>query len=306
MVRRSTTSASEERDVRFSRALSEAIARQPLTLEQLTRRLREAGTPVSQATLSYWQRGRSLPTKEGSLEAIANLERILRMPVGHLTSALPHDAFSRWDFVEALPSAERARAVLDSMGLDGLDDFQTRYVHDDVRILADDQSRVETTRELVRASRDGIERTALLFLRTEWDADVPRIEPGVGCELGRVVDLDRSGFLLVELLLARRLDKGDDFYRSSTVHWCLSEPRASSDVQRVLANSIPFVILEASFEGAAPANAWYETTPYEFAPEDQPERLRQRVAAGPHLQVCLSDPPPGWHLMTWDFGGDHD
>ncbi|MEL4504342.1 hypothetical protein AAEX63_07030 [Luteococcus sp. H138] len=306
MPARPRRSDSDERDKRFSAALGAAIARQTLTLEQITSQLQTQGTPVSQATLSYWQRGRSLPTKESSLEAIANLEQILRVPVGHLRSALPHDAFSRWDFIDALPFSDRARAMVDSMGIDPLYDFDTLYVQDDVRVLADDRTRVETTHELVRANRDGLERTALLFLRTDGDPELPLIEPGIGCELGRVVDLDRSGILLVELLLSHRLDEGDHFMRSSTVHWALAQPRMGADVQRVLASSVPFVVLEASFEGTAPVTAHYETTPYEFAPDQENNRLRQALRSGPHLQVCLSDPPPGWHLLTWDFGEADD
>lgn len=304
--RRAAAADADEGDRRFSAALSAAIGRQPLTLDQLAARLQEDGTRVSQATLSYWQRGRSLPTRESSLEAITNLERILRVPVGHLTGALPHDAFSRWDFVNTLPSSDRAHALLDSMGLDPLYDSDTLYVHDDVLVLTDDRSRVETTRERVRANRDGLDRTALLFLRSDGDPDLPVIEPGLGCELGRVIDLDRSGILLVELLLYREMSRGDTFLRSSTVRWATSAPRIAADVQRVLARTMPFVILEATFQGTAPVNARYETTPHQFDPARPHERLRQPLTASSHLQVCLSDPPPGWHLLTWDFGGDDE
>ena len=76
----------------FHEVLTHAIQRRNLTLERLSVRLRAQGTPVSIATLSYWQSGRSVPTRARSLQAVEHLERILSLPPGYLMSALPGDA----------------------------------------------------------------------------------------------------------------------------------------------------------------------------------------------------------------------
>lgn len=76
----------------FAEVLSQAVGE----LDRLSTRLSQLGTPTSIATLSYWQTGRSLPTRARSLKAIEHLERILGVPTGHLVRSLPGDQMSRW------------------------------------------------------------------------------------------------------------------------------------------------------------------------------------------------------------------
>ena len=47
----------------FADALTTAIQQRGLSLERIRARLAKAEVPVSTATLSYWQSGRSLPTR---------------------------------------------------------------------------------------------------------------------------------------------------------------------------------------------------------------------------------------------------
>lgn len=293
-----------EQDNRFSTALSTALARQGLTLEQVVRRLEEAGKPVSQATLSYWQRGRALPTRESSLAAIAELERILRLPIGHLTSSLPSDAFSRWQPLHHLALSDRVTALLEALQVDPYGDVATDYAHDRVTVLEDHRARVETTREVVRALHDGLNRTAVVLASNGPEDELPLVEAGTGCELGRVVDLGERGLMAVELLLPHPLTAGQPHMRSFTTKWHGTDPDSGGDVQRVLKTSIPFLVFEAHFLGSVPSVAAYETTPYDYEPDIAKRHpLRQTVPRGRHAQVCLADPPPGWHCLSWDFEG---
>ena len=73
----------------FSRALTDAIARRGLTLDRITRRLADADLRVSNATISYWSTGRSLPTRARSLAVVRELERILGVHEGSLVDAIP-------------------------------------------------------------------------------------------------------------------------------------------------------------------------------------------------------------------------
>ena len=47
----------------FASVLGRAIRERGLTLESIRRRLEQQGVTVSVATLSYWQNGRSHPTR---------------------------------------------------------------------------------------------------------------------------------------------------------------------------------------------------------------------------------------------------
>jgi hypothetical protein len=86
----------------FPEALRVAISRSGRSLESLRRRLDERGTPVSIATLSYWQSGRSRPQRAASLRAILHLEELLGLPAGHLMHRIGP---RRWPSV---PTSERA------------------------------------------------------------------------------------------------------------------------------------------------------------------------------------------------------
>lgn len=282
----------------FSRVLSDAIARQSLTLEQIVQRVAASGRTISPATLSYWQRGRSLPSRESSLGVIDELERILRLPIGHLRGSLPSDAFSRWDRVQALPKAERARGLLEDMGLDPLANFDTIYVHDHVDVAADRRTRVEETVEFLTALHDDVTATALV-LGLSGEENVPHIEATQGCELGRVVMLPDLGLMAVELLLLQKVRAGEPFVRGTRVTW-RSDDAVQGDLARVLGRSLPMVVLEVDF-AQPPARVWYATTPNQWETADASDRMRQPLPVGGHVQVCLTDPPAGWHGLSWEY-----
>jgi hypothetical protein len=75
----------------FSESLRAAIAARDVSLVWLRDRLSDRGNPVSLTTLSYWRSGRRHPEGATSLSAIAEIERLLDLPEGHLGGRLgPH------------------------------------------------------------------------------------------------------------------------------------------------------------------------------------------------------------------------
>ena len=65
---------------RFAEVLRAAIEHSGLSLTVISQRLRARHRPVSVATLSNWQSGRSLPGGEQSLGVVAALEEMLGRP----------------------------------------------------------------------------------------------------------------------------------------------------------------------------------------------------------------------------------
>src|SRR5699024_9206671 len=74
---RSTEVMTAGEDGRFATELRSATEQSGLTLTVISQRLRTRQRPVSVATLSNWQSGRSLPGGEQSLGVVAALEELL-------------------------------------------------------------------------------------------------------------------------------------------------------------------------------------------------------------------------------------
>lgn len=72
----------------LSEALTTAIAASGCSLSELHRRLVMSGNAVSVSTLSYWRTGARRPEGAQSRVALEELERILDLPRGHLTTLI--------------------------------------------------------------------------------------------------------------------------------------------------------------------------------------------------------------------------
>ena len=73
-------------DNAFAEALRDAVLARGVTLAWLNKRLRENGNAVSMATLSYWRSGARRPEGAQSMAAIADVEALLRLDSGALSS----------------------------------------------------------------------------------------------------------------------------------------------------------------------------------------------------------------------------
>lgn len=71
-------------ELAFADALRAAIDRRGVTLSWLISQLRDLGSPVSSATLSYWRSGARRPEGAQSLAAIAAIEELLHLRSGAL------------------------------------------------------------------------------------------------------------------------------------------------------------------------------------------------------------------------------
>lgn len=281
-------------DESFDAALSRAVAAQALTLERLSARLRSLGTPVSIATLSYWQSGRSVPTRARSLAAVEHLETILALPPGHLTSALAREAGSRWDPMAALAPDDRIRRAIDEMGLDLNRHMATLSIYDSLRISPDGRHHRRTTQQLVRSEQDGL-RSVLLVLASDGADNPPMVEAGPGCSLGQVTVLEDISTVVAELLLPTVLQAGD----LSVVEYRTQEyfPRSTASMERQSASSLPYLVLDVTFEGAAPLRAEYQYLAR--ADVDPDEIVCRTLPVGSYLQVALADAPAGVHAIAW-------
>lgn len=185
----------------FSQALSRAVQRRGLTLRRVADHLQLAGRPVSVATLSYWQTGRSLPLRAGSEATVEALEKILQTPPGYLMGPLARLQGEQWDPSGAIPGTLDLTALQD-LGLDL--DRRTALLALHHTVHVDRGPAVVTTRVLTRSHATRMLRFALV-LPSLGHVDgtaggllaggrrAPRAEALLGCRVEAPVPLARDG-----------------------------------------------------------------------------------------------------------------
>ena len=198
----------------FATTLREAIEQRGLGLNRIVARLEEAGTPVSAATLSYWQSGRSRPGRRTSLDCLQTLETILELPPGRLTGQLGRPATrgrnqqrpswaELWDEVPEVVDAYRAMRG-------ATEDHLTRIsYHDRLRVGPDRTERSTWTRQVMRCERDGVDRFVVMHGNDDPTCPVSEVRGVSRCRVGRSTSVPGSGIITSELVLPRPLQRGE-------------------------------------------------------------------------------------------------
>lgn len=137
----------------FAILLATALARSGLTLEGISKRLGQAGTPVSVATLSYWQTGKNTPRRLSSLQAIDELERLLALPSGALRQTLPGGERDRTEVIR--PAVVELDQALAELGLD-TQNWQGMTSTDLVVLGPNGSERSIAHHQVARAQTDGL------------------------------------------------------------------------------------------------------------------------------------------------------
>lgn len=198
----------------FAGALRQAVQASGLTLERIRHRLGQRGLPVSVATLSYWQRGRSRPR---SRAVVAALEEVLGVAAGTLTGPLDTTEPGAAGPGQAAPGRlERGRSPaelwpdpdlyaqvvgeLDRSGEHRLERLSTHDVH---LLGADRRPRGLAVRNVLRAAGDDVDRVVCVHPSGEG-AELTTLRY---CRPGRV--RESGGLLAFELVFDRVLAAGD-------------------------------------------------------------------------------------------------
>lgn len=165
----------------FPTAFARTLTSQGRTLEWLRSRLADRGTPVSLATLSYWRSGRSRPERLASLDALDQIESLLRLEPGHLRNRLgpsrrvgPDGASAPIPDIAAM-HADSIGDALRRLGFGdgwGMIDLSTHVV---LRIDADRALRRVSTRTLWRCQHDRADALPLIYVPSDPDETVPTI-----------------------------------------------------------------------------------------------------------------------------------
>lgn len=289
----------------FAEVLTAAIQLRGLSLERIRGRLDEAGVPVSIATLSYWQSGRSLPTRSRSYHTLVALEDILGLESGHLTrhthtsDGRTRRALFPWQSV--MPGTEIATQIIADLGIDMQGQIARVAMNDRLTIKADRSESHQESRILWRADRNGVHRWPVVM---QQDADagdleaLPRVEAVFGCRLGEVIEVPERHLVVAEMLAPRPLQRGEHvlseyritFAPTSTPSFRLT--RASADPLKCVALCARFDPHELPLQVRGAHSTGLGQEPTDFVDLELSDN---------EVQYIATDSSPGVHVMTWEW-----
>ena len=287
----------------FADVLTAAIQARGLSLERIRARLDAAGVPVSIATLSYWQSGRSLPTRSRSYHTLVELERILNLDPGHLTQHT-HTADGRtrrelFEWQNVIPSRELATQIIEDLGIDMQGQLTRVTMHDLLEVDAERNESSLEVRVVWRAERQGLHRWAVVNEQDTDEVSDQSIEPLFGCALGEVVEIPDRKLLVAEMLAPRPMQRGDLFTSEYRLTFGpSSQPsfrmlRAVSDPVKALSLAVrfhPSAIPTSVRAGVQPALA-----------EEEPDETQPVPLARNEAQMVWTDAKPGVYSLFWDW-----
>ena len=265
-------------------------------------RLDAAGVPVSIATLSYWQSGRSLPTRSRSYHTLVELERILNLEPGHLTQHT-HTADGRtrrelfaWQTV--IPVRELATQIIDDLGIDMVGRLTRVSMLDHVHIRSDKSEASQQSQVVWRAERAGLHRWAVI-LEQDSDTDaMPRIEALFGCSVGEVIEVPERRLMVAEMVTPRAMQRGEHLLAEYRIAFGKS-PTPSFQTQRAVADTVRSLGLCVSFTD--PALPVRVRSGFHHAMNEPAAEETEIPQSNGQAQAIWADAKPGVYSLNWEW-----
>lgn len=275
----------------FAGALSKAVSEGSHTLEELSRRLGELGTPLSAATLSYWSSGRSVPARARSREAVRHLERLLELDPGHLMNSLPGELNARWSPAVGVTDLKAVQESVAAMGMDLDRHLEARIVTDELHVT-DGGHRVRlTSHQLHWADGRKVTHFPVLLPLPHPGARLESLDVQAGASLGGHELLRRSGVLVMEVRLDHELRRGDLGQLRYEAQWACDE--AITRHTRRLPIMLGRLALAVAFDGTPPQSVTHS----HLALDGTEQRIE--LPTGPQVQTCIANAPTGIHRLEW-------
>ncbi|GAA1965956.1 hypothetical protein [Kitasatospora viridis] len=292
----------------FAQTLHGAIEASGLSLDRIRTELAQQGVRVSVTTLSYWRRGRSQPERAASVRAVALLEDLLGLEERSLSSLLgPPRPRGRWvsqhtpdslPITELWPENQQVAEVFQELDAPPIGELERLSIHDAYYVGAERQGQLLRTRQVVRATTNGVTR-CLVVQKSDEDANgCPEITSVRHARLGRVRRNQQTGLLVSELLLDRPLGLGD----SAVFEYEVELPPAGPTTLYARRFAVPVreFVLQVHFDPAAlPAHC----ERYERDGGEERDRLRERlwIGASASVHALATEQQPGQTGIRWEW-----
>lgn len=300
-----TTERDSSDEPSFADVLSRAVQARGLSLDRIRARLEAAGVPVSNATLSYWQSGRSLPTRARSLRTLVELEGILDLEPGSLIELIRRtDGRTRhqlFPWQDVLPGEQVAEKIISDLGMEGTGRLSRVSVHDTVTLGENRSEATQLTRMVLRAERSGVQNWPIVIQGDNAEEATPEIETTFGCYVGRSVEVPQHQLLVAEMRLPRPLHRGE----LAMVEYGIAAPPSQTPSFR-LARHCPGplreIVLAVQFVPEdLPASVQYYSAATNVE-GDAPTDGKEIPVMDGQAQVVRLDVAPGIHGLTWSWG----
>jgi hypothetical protein len=292
----------------FPTALRAAIQASGLSLDRIQYRLRSRGVSVSVTALSYWQSGRRRPERAESLAALGHLETVLSVAPGSLMALLgpprPRGRANRESNrlpIESLwTKSDEVSSLLKQIDFT-TDAALTKISQQDRMELAVNQGEKRiNVRQVLRAERDGAERSILVYDLERPGRPFPEITAKQSCRIGRTVLDEAAGLIAAEILLDHPLHRGE----TVILEYALTHPgppysRGDDSYCRKFTTPIREFVLELRFD---PQMLPVYCEQYTADPDDQ-ITSRRRVEVNAHGQghAVGLDYGPGAFCVRWEW-----
>ncbi|MCS0603599.1 hypothetical protein NX794_20620 [Streptomyces sp. LP11] len=295
----------------FARTLKTGLQRSGLSLNRVTTRLADRGISLSVATLSCWQRGRRRPEQAASLRAVEELEPILGLAPGTLTTVLsPAPPRGAGLLTPADPTTMRRLLGTGSPAELALgkpverlnEDLRPIGIRDVVHL--DEQGRVSrlAVTHVMRAVRSGVDRMTGVFQLDEGQ------DPGGGIVvrsggLAASSFAPRSHCLVVEFTFGRTLARGETSIIEYEMPMGGAGAPAAHCQERVVKARLRDLVMQIRFHPeAVPTHC---SVHYRRRLGAEPEKIR-RIPVDDFQQthMVVSDATPGVHGISWVWPAD--
>ncbi|ONI91773.1 transcriptional regulator [Actinosynnema sp. ALI-1.44] len=294
----------------FGAALRAAIEQSGLSLNEISQRLRDRGTPVSVSALSYWQNGENRPERASSLAAVAALEVMLgqrprtltsllgpRRPRGRMTGRRPDQAVTYDQIWRRPENVARALSKIDAVPAD-LDTPHRLSQFVSCRVNAQGFEESMRVRRLVRADHDATTRF-MFVMRCSALPTAPVVTFTEGCQVARFRADVPSSTSVFEFALDRPLAAGE----LAAVEFALRFPpgQTSRHTQIAIHRPAREMVLHVAFDPAMlPRTCFGYFQPRRVLPrENRPgATFDERTTT---YQFITLDAAPGQYGVEWSY-----
>lgn len=266
--------------------------------------LTDEGTPVSAATLSYWQSGRSLPSKQRSLAAVAVLERALHLDRGALTTLLPlpdtlepssseapASHTDPWNVVAETSAITQRAAQAVSSSL-AHEPFRRLSTHVEVEFDASGALRGYNRRFTLAATEDDVDRMVVWMGLTVDDSYLVS-RPVYNCRLGRSVR--QEGGHATEWIFDRPLRAGEVTVVENRCEVIGASTREVEALQGVLGD-LGELVMDVRFDEACLPTSITRYSAVQDGETSSPATVMDR-----HATAVFLRPEEGHHGLRWEW-----
>ncbi|MBP3223133.1 MAG: hypothetical protein J6M18_04320 [Actinomycetaceae bacterium] len=293
----------------FAQAFRDAVGESGMTLVEVIDALADRGVKLTQATLSYWQSGRSLPRRQSSIKAVSELEMVLGVLPGTLLAPLEKDR-------DELAASESAGAVvartsvapevlwgaprnLDPFLIDWNNEVQRKFIHQTITISQGGHHAATSVEGIVRVV--GVEKPTM-HIEISWGPGdtIPEVTNVEGGILGEAHIAEKERYALVPIYLPDNVHAGELHQISYSID-AVSSDRITKTWQRWFAWPMDMHALTVNFGEELPQIVeWVNVqTRAKGASSERIETSRELSLIDGMCQATLENVEDGVSFIRW-------